>query len=241
MRRAFATAAACALAAAIVPLALSTTATASSGQLLIDVVGDNHGWVHDSSQPLFHFDKLAPGSSTSATLRLKNDSSSRATLSVKAIHVHDDDNGCLPQERAAGDTTCGRGGGELGKTVRFAVVCPAVSASRPLWSGTISDVEKGVTLPQSLGPMAVIELHVTAELPHSAGNETMTDRLGFDLAWTLSGTQSKSTAIVRGVPFVGGGAHPPYGKLAAIPSFVGALGLAAGWRRRVRGVGLHRR
>jgi hypothetical protein len=216
------------------------TAAASSGQLLIDVA-DGHGWVHDSSHPLFHFDKLAPGMSTSASLRLKNDSSSSGTLSVKAIHVHDDDNGCLRQESAAGDTTCGNGGGELGKAIRFAVVCPSMNEGRPLWSGTIADVEKGVTVAQPLASTAVVELHVVAELPRDAGNETMTDRLAFDLAWTLTSAHSTHTATVRGQPLNSDGNGLPVAKLAAIPPFVGALGLLAGWRRRNRGGGAHRR
>jgi hypothetical protein len=236
-----AAAVACAAAVVAAPWAWAGSAAASSGQLLIDVAGDGQGWVHDSSHPLFHFDKVAPVMTTSASFRLKNDSASSGHLSVKAIHVHDDDNGCVRQETAAGDTTCGDGEGELAAAVRFTVVCESLDHGRPLWSGTISDIEKGVTIQQPLAPKGVLELHVAAELPRSAGNETMTDRLAFDLAWTLTTAHSAHTAIVKGQPMNTAGTGLPVAKLAAIPPFVGALGLLAGWRQRSRGRGTHRR
>jgi hypothetical protein len=209
----------------------------SSGQVLIDVPGDGHGWVHDSSHPLFHYDKFAPGASTSTTLALKNDSHSAAKLSVKAIQVHDDDNGCLRQETLAGDTTCGPGGGELGHVMRFSVYCLGGNGSPPLWSGTILDLEKGVTAPADLPAGASIKVRVTAELPHDAGNDTMTDQLGFDLQFTLTSDHYHHSATVVGERVHRNSEGLPFAELAVIPPSLGAFGWFARRRRGGRGRG----
>jgi len=225
-------------------LSLTGYAYAGGAQVLIDVPGDGHGWVHDSSHPLFHYDKFAPGTSASTTLGLKNDSHSSAQLSVKAIHVHDDDNGCLRQESLAGDTTCGRGGGELGHVMRFSVFCLRGNTSQPLWTGTILDLEKGVSAPTHLAAGSAVQVRVTAELPHDAGNDTMTDQLGFDLQFTLTSDHSQHSATVVGERVHRNSDGLPIAELAVVPPSLGAFGWFARRRRRSGGLGAggaHRR
>lgn len=182
----------------------------AGGQVLIDVPGDGHGFVHDSSTPLLDFDRLAPGMTTSADLAVMNASANAADLTLTATNVVNDDNGCLPPEIRAGDTTCGPGGGELGHWMQFTVSSVDSGAVHPLWTGNIDDLEGGAVLERGITPGAVQTLRLDATLPYAAGNDTMSDRLGYGLRWTLSSSLGSDSAQVAGEKITrdGAGTNP---------------------------------
>lgn len=196
-----------ALVAAFAAAGLSLLATpparadSGAGQVLIEVPGDGHGFVHDSTTPLLDFDRLAPGMTTSADLVVENASAATADLSLRATDVADDDNGCLPPEVRAGDTTCGPGGGDLGRWMQFTVSSVDSGVAHRLWSGTIADLETGAVLEHGVTAGTAQSLRLDATLPHAAGNDTMSDRLGYDLRWTMSSSLGSHSAQVAGERF----------------------------------------
>ena len=172
------------------------------GRLLLDVAGDGEGFVHHSSTPLLSFHRLAPGYAASGAVEVKNDSPHRAALVLRAYDVEDDENGCLVQETRMGDTTCGvgDGDGELGEWLELTVSRDgAGSAPEQLWTGSIADLESGAELTENMPAGAVWPLRMTVELPRAAGNDTMTDKVGYDLRWTASAENTTQTADVKGV------------------------------------------
>ncbi|MGH3509179.1 MAG: hypothetical protein ACRDPI_02990 [Nocardioidaceae bacterium] len=155
------------------------------GRLLLDVAG-NGRFVHDSATPLLDATRLAPGSSASGDVDVENDSASDATLSVRATHVIEDENGCDHAEVWSGDTTCNPLGGELGDWLQVSLSRRQGEHYRPVWSGSFIALERGVTLPGSLGSRSVWPLRMTVTLPYAAGNDTQTDQVHFDLRWTAT-------------------------------------------------------
>ena len=97
----------------VITVGIAPAASAEGGQLLIDVPGDGKGFVHDTDSPLLRITELAPGYTTSGTLALRNDSSGRADLTLRALDVDESENGCVRPEQNDGDVTCTDDGGEL--------------------------------------------------------------------------------------------------------------------------------
>jgi hypothetical protein len=210
------------------PVVAAPAALASGNQLLVNA-GDGHGWVRDSATPILNFDHLAPGTQTQGSLALKNNAAENGTLSLRATNVHNDDNGCVPQEVAAGDTTCGGGGGDLQRWMVFTVArTDSAGHEQVLWHGTMAALKDGVKLGGGVSAHSTSHLQVTAALPYVAGNDTMTDQLGFDLRWSLECAHSTSSATVTGNMWQSAGTHLIKWALM-IP--VGALGLAGCIRR----------
>lgn len=159
----------------------------AAGQLLLDVLGDGQGFVHTSTTPLLDATRMAPGYSTSGSVDVENNSKGSAALSVRAVHVIEDDNGCDHAEVAAGDTTCGRSGGELGRWLHVSILRRQGGNLEPLWSGTFAALTAGVRLPGPIAAGSVWPLRMTVALPYAADNTTQTDRVFFDLRWTAQG------------------------------------------------------
>ena len=94
-------------------LVLATSAPAlASGDLKIDVPGDDDGFVSETAAPGLVFDDLMPGDRRDATIGLWNDSAEPVSLSMRVSEIVDGENGCVePESNEGGDTTCGVGEG----------------------------------------------------------------------------------------------------------------------------------
>jgi hypothetical protein len=156
-------------------------------------VNTGSGWVHDSTTPLFDISKIAPGSSRSATLQVRNDSSDPAQLSLSATGIVEDENGCMHSE-AFVDSTCGAFEGELGHELVFSVYLDPENDGTyqvtPAWTGTLYDLASPTALLAALPGGSVAGMRVDMTLPSSSGNETQTDQVGFALRLTLAGAGS---------------------------------------------------
>ncbi|QWZ08982.1 hypothetical protein KRR39_03885 [Nocardioides panacis] len=176
-------------------------ASADDGLLLIDVPGDGTGFVHDTDSPLLRFGELAPGYSTSGTLELRNDSTRRAGLRLRSFDVEESENGCVRPERNDGDVTCTGEGGELADWLEVEVGQVTPEGGRSLWQGSLTELDgpgAGVAL-ASLGAGEVLPLRVTVTMRRDAGNDTMTDAVGFGLRWSAQTDSRESRAEVLGV------------------------------------------
>ena len=182
--------------------AVSAAATpAIGGQVSVNT---GSGWTHDPSNALFDFTRIAPGWTATATMAVRNDSDSSAALTWRTTNVVEDENGCNHPESFV-DTTCGTdNAGELGKEIVLTVFADpdnnGTFETTPTWSGTIEALTQGGTLASSLGAGDAASYKITATLPSSAGNETQTDRVGFDLAVGLDGAAGvavEGTKITR--------------------------------------------
>jgi LPXTG-motif cell wall-anchored protein len=92
--------------------------------------------------------------------------------------VVDDENGCIRPETNGGDSTCESSGGELSAWLRVAVD----RAGSRLWEGSMSDLAADrVVIAEALPAGTEIPLTLEVTLPVEAGNDTMTDQVGFAL------------------------------------------------------------
>jgi hypothetical protein len=230
----------------------AVAAAADDGRLLVDVPGDGEGFVHDTSTPLLHFLKLAPGSSTSGEVTVKNDSPHVVELALQAVDVREAENGCNRPE-AREDTTCDDPDGELGDWLVVTVSGRQGTTPQLLWSGDLDELSEAEVLVERMPAGAEWALELNVELPFAAGNDTQTDRTSFDLRWIAtadSGESSEadilgveafapgaggglgSSGQAIGLPFTGATADAWLVGLAAALLAAGA-GLLAGARRRV--------
>ena len=172
---------------------------ADGGRILFDVAGDGEGFTPDPSIPLVDHLRLAPGLSTSGDVVVRNDSANAAEMTLQAVNVREDENECLPQETREGDDTCSEDGGELGRWLEVSLASGAdgPTADR-LWTGTIAALEDGVVLSDHLSAGDELQLRMTLRLPYAAGNDTMTDRIRYDLRWTATGETGEVTSEVLG-------------------------------------------
>lgn len=184
-----------AVATAVLLLMAPAMAHAETGGLQIDIPGDGKSWVRDSEVPLLNADGIAPGMLRSGVLRIRNNSAKDASITLRALHIADDDRACTrPESRV--DTTCGTGSGELGSQVRVRVYLGQARAgsfrTEPAFSGSIYELGEAVTLTRSLAAAGERQMKLTLLFPPESGNETQTDRLSFDLR--LAATQATGTA-----------------------------------------------
>lgn len=176
--------------------ALPAAADTAAGHISIDI-GD--GWTSDPSHPMFDSSQIVPGWSTTTALGVRNDSSTTSDVVLRSTAIVDDENGCDHAESFV-DTTCsGDNAGELGHELVLTLADPSSSAP-PIWTGNLYDLEHGLTLSR-LTPNAQASYTLTASLPSTSGNETQTDRVGFDLVVGLDGTtgavEVEGTKITR--------------------------------------------
>jgi hypothetical protein len=171
---------ACLVGLALTPLGVATTATAHAA-----LVGTS-----DAGSLL-----IMPGSSEVLDLTVPNDSAAPADLSVQAVGVTEDDNGCVRPEQQAGDTTCGPGGGELGDWLALRLVRTSDAGEQELWSGTLGQLEAGAHVLDGVAGGSTPPLRLEIALPRAATNETQSDRVGFTLRWTYTGQPSQATVL----------------------------------------------
>jgi hypothetical protein len=179
---------------------------ADSGRLRVDVPGG-----------AISIEKLAPGLGGTSTVRVTNGSDSPAELSLQVLDLEDDENGCLRQETRDGDVTCDSSGGELSAWLRVRVA----RGDEQLWEGPITELGDRVVLDDDVAAGETQSLHLTVALPIEAGNDTMTDRVDFDLRWDAR-ANGDSTSEILGVEAFAPGAGSGGGLPNVTLPFTGA-------------------
>jgi hypothetical protein len=183
-----------------------TPTAAHAGQPHISInVGS--GWTHDTSLPLFDVSRIAAGWSSERAVEVRNDSRETTALTLTAINVVDNENGCTHAE-ASVDTTCaGANAGELGHEIVLSLF--RGSGSTPLWRGSLYELRAGLQLDDRMAPRQVDGLRLLADLPSSVGNEVQSDTVSFGLRLTLAGAGASTSVAVEGIKI----SRPPHGSL----------------------------
>lgn len=165
---------------ALVLLAVAALAVGWPGARVPMTAGESPWVLVPEGMPMFHFDGVAPGDRGSATFTVTNPEASPATFNLAVASLQNDDNGCNEPEQAAGDATCGPGGGDLQFDLRIGLTAIG-GADRPVAARTLAE---WAALPVA-DPVAL------------DGNETRTYRVGYDLPIGSSNmTQSDMVAFV---------------------------------------------
>jgi hypothetical protein len=171
-------------------------ASADNGSLLVDVPGDGVGFTHDPGAPFLDVSRMYPGSSGSGYLDVRNASSYDATLTLAALDLVSEENGCLrPEQREPGEG-CDADGGELQDWLGVTVTREDIPGGTPdqvLWQGDLGSLTSGADLGGSIPAGATWRLRMAVALPRAATNETMSDSLTFDIRLTASGEGGTST------------------------------------------------
>lgn len=144
---------------------------------------------------------LAPGTSTERALLITNPSNHAAELHLRVTDIENDDHGCVRPESRAGDDSCGGGGGELGDWLELTVID---TAGTQLWSGDLGDLGEGAVLLPEMPRRSDEELRIVTTMSLDAGNDTMTDAVGYDLEWTLTALHQSSVTTSRVSSTAGG-------------------------------------
>jgi hypothetical protein len=145
-------------------------------------------FVRDVTPPSESSKLLAPGTSFTRTVEIHNRFHGNAQLYVRATNLEDDDNGCVQPETESGDNTCGAGGGELSPWLHISIrTVPRDGEPVEVWSGSLTELTEGDALlvhrlPK--GSTNLLELVTTMSV--DADNTTMTDRVDYDLEWTMT-------------------------------------------------------
>lgn len=156
----------------------------ADGELAVEVTGGG---------PLLDLSDLAPGSTGGATATATNNAGEAAQLALRIVGLVDDDNGCNRPEEAAGDVTCGAGGGELSRDLLIAI---AVDGQEQ-YAGSLRDMAADVVELGTVAAGDTVDLDFSYEFELSSGNETQTDRVGFDVEIVLSQDLATEVAGVQ--------------------------------------------
>lgn len=181
---------------------------------------------------------LAPGAVATGTVRLANARSEAVEVRVGLRDLLDDDNGCLPQERLSPREDCGVSGelgtGELGDQLRLEL---EPTDGEPVYVGPLSDLEGGLSAPVVVPAGGTATLAVVLSLPGTSTNETMTDRVSFELVMRAGGVDGAvlGASAATGVPSQGA---PAAGEDGALASVLPSTGAAVGAALLLGGVGL---
>ena len=160
--------------------------------------------------PLFDLTEVAPGDSGHATLIVTNPRAFGVTLSISIASLRNDDNGCNEPELAAGDTTCGPGGGELQDDLRLTLT--DMTTNTLLAANTLAGwVTLEIDDPVALRANETRTFRIGYELPIGSSNLTQSDRVAFEFGLRLDqadGTDVASEAVPATDPLPGtGGDH----------------------------------
>lgn len=182
-----------ALAATALPILVTASPAHAAGELQIVV---------DSADPAAGLDRLAPGVTWQSTFTASNTSGDDAALWLRVVDLEEDDNGCTRPEIAAGDTTCGAGGGELGRDlrVRFLAVGPGGGTTGPaVFDAALVDLEDATVLDPDLPGGTSRSFRVEVTLPGSSPNDTQSDLITFDIELVLEQLVGSETVVL--LPF----------------------------------------
>ncbi len=122
------------------------------------------------------FERLAPGMGGSNEVIVTNPSDGPATIALEMRIADDHENGCLRQELAIEADSCDDTG-ELGDWLDVTIS----RDGQQLWTGPIKDLGERQQLAGSLAAGGSWDLEIGIEMPFEAGNDTMSDRIDFDL------------------------------------------------------------
>jgi len=169
---------------------------------------DAQGWVSTpDGLPLFDLAAIAPGDSGAATLIITNPQSFDVTFTLSVASLRNDDHGCTEPERAAGDSTCGVGGGELQDDLRITLT----DATGALLAADTLQTLAGLTVldPTALHGNETRAYDVGYELPIWSTNITQSDRVAFEFELTLEqvdgdDVDSEALPATPGLPATGG-------------------------------------
>ncbi len=173
----------------------------------------------DDGAPL-DFSSMSPGSTRTGMVTVSNPSDGPATVALSVQDLRDDDEGCVRPEERAGDTTCGDGGGELSQWLDVTIS----GEGEILWSGSFTDLLEARQVPGSLAPGDSRDLDISVELPVAAGNDTMTDAVGFDLVIRTVGVTGEDVGEpeVLGAQASTGGHSPHSAHPISLPTLIEA-------------------
>lgn len=144
------------------------------------------GWLSvPGGLPLFDLAEITPGDSGSATLVVTNPQFFPVTFSLAVTGLATDDNGCNEPEQVIGDTTCGRGGGELQSDLRLALTAGA-TPDRLVAVGTVDQwaVQSSVDV-VALGGHESRTYRIEYVLPTTSSNMTQSDLVSFQFEMRL--------------------------------------------------------
>ena len=122
------------------------------------------------------FERLAPGMGRTSEVIISNPSDAPATIALQVRITEENEGGCVRQELELEGDRCDDTG-ELGDWLDVSIS----HDDRQVWSGAIKDLAEPQTLPGDLGAGDSWDLEIGIEMPIEAGNDTMTDRIVFDL------------------------------------------------------------
>lgn len=184
-------------------LACVAAALAGPGEALAsdaETVQVSVGGAAFSSHPtgvLLDVDGLVPGTAASGTLAVRSAMHTGAALTLQLVDTADDDNGCVGPEVAL-DTSCGPGGGELGRALRFsvAVAGSARGAFVERWSGTGDQLRRAIDARTVVGVGATTWVRLTATLPSDTGNVVQSDTFRFGVRVVLHDVAGSGVAGV---------------------------------------------
>lgn len=156
----------------------------------------------EAMQTMLDADAIAPGTSGSGRLALRNDGTDPGYLAFSSLSVVDSENGFTSPEAAVDDT---RGDGELAENVevRLSILYPDgdrvwLAGGDTEWvqldSVTASGTAVGDELPAGQTATVVFEYR----LPSETGNVVQSDTLQFDLTMTLRAAGVTPTATESG-------------------------------------------
>lgn len=195
-----------------------TTATAALLASASPAVARDHGFVHVVSPPSPDPLALYPGRSTEQTLWVQNKYGAVADLRIQALNVDEIENGCASPEVPVDD--CASDEGELGRWLRLQISRNSPDGELTLWSGTFDELQQGIAIEPRVPAGGRPELRIVTTMDHDAGNDTMTDRVTYDLRFTLTSTMGKKTATLS---MGSGGTGQPGQDVPKLASFVRSL------------------
>jgi hypothetical protein len=165
--------------------ALAVPAAASPSGIELDVGGS--GFTASPTATLIQVTRMAPGSSASGVMGVRNTSGDNTAVSVQFVDVDSSEHGCTHPERAMGCDP--HGAGQLGDALLFTIEV-ASSKGGPYstgWTGDAAALQHGISVGAGLAARSTEWLRLTVALPTSVGNEVQSDTFGFNLRVALSG------------------------------------------------------
>lgn len=154
----------------------------------------------DGNGPLVNLAGLIPGGTRESNFSVANTSGDDAALALRLVDLREDDNGCVGAEAADGDSTCGAGGGELGRDLMVAVV-PLGDEGQPTGpavAGSVRDLVAWTAVAPRLAAGTERSFRLDWALPGQSGNDVQTDTVSFDVEFVLEQTVGGGDGAVPG-------------------------------------------
>lgn len=222
---------------------ITRAAILAAGALLVaawarvpTATADTQGWLTaPDGLPLFDLATVAPGDSGTATLIVNNPLPFPVTVGFSVASLRNDDNGCTEPERAAGDVSCGSGGGELQDDLRITLT--DATAIDSFAADTVSALAGPAVLdPVALNNAAARTYTIGYELLLRSTNMTQSDQVAFELVVVLQpvgGSAVESQALPATAPLPATGNDQRVVVVLALALVAVGLGLRSAASRRL--------